>query len=86
MAELFQASLPDISMHVKNVFDEVEFQLDAIVQDFLTVRQEAERKVQRTLTYYNLDGVIFVGYRVKSLLATHLLSSLLTRLNGRCLT
>lgn len=70
MAELFQTSVPNISMHVKNVFDEGELQSGATVQDFLTVRQEGERQVQRTLTHYNLDMVISVGYRVKSLIAT----------------
>ena len=57
-------------MHVKNVIDEGELQTGATVQDFLTVRQEGERQVQRKLTHYNLDMVISVGYRVKSLLAT----------------
>jgi hypothetical protein len=70
MAELFQTTVPNISMHVKNVFDEGELQIEATVQDFLTVRQEGERQVQRALTHYNLDMVISVGYRVKSLLAT----------------
>jgi len=70
MAELFQTTVPNISMHVKNVFDEGELQIEATVQDFLTVRQEGARQVQRTLTHYNLDVVISVGYRVKSLLAT----------------
>jgi len=70
MAELFQTTVPNISMHIKNVFDEGELQTEATVQDFLTVRQEGERQVQRTLTHYNLDMVISVGYRVKSLTAT----------------
>jgi len=70
MAELFQTTVPNISMHVKNVFEEGELQIEATVQDFLTVRQEGARQVQRTLTHYNLDVVISVGYRVKSLLAT----------------
>lgn len=70
MAELFQTTVPNISMHVKNVFDDGELHIEATVQDFLTIRQEGERQVQRTLTHYNLDMVISVGYRVKSLLAT----------------
>ncbi len=70
MAELFQTTVPNISMHVKNVFDEGELQTGATVQDFLTVRQEGGRQVQRKLTHYNLDMVISVGYRVKSLIAT----------------
>ena len=70
MAELFQTTVPNISMHVKNVFDEGELQAGATVQDFLTVRQEGGRQVQRKLAHYNLDMVISVGYRVKSLIAT----------------
>ena len=70
IAELFHTTVPNISMHIKNVFDEGELQLEATVQDFLTVRQEGERQVQRKITHYNLDVVISVGYRVKSLIAT----------------
>ena len=70
ISELFQSTVPNISMHIKNVFDEGELQTEATVQDFLIVRQEGERQVQRTLTHYNLDMVISVGYRVKSMLAT----------------
>src|ERR1017187_1338887 len=70
MAELFQTTVPNISMHVKNVFDEGELQTGATGQDFLTVRQEGGRQVQRKLAHYNLDMVISVGYRVKSLIAT----------------
>ena len=70
MAELFQNTVPNISMHIKNVFDEGELQVEATVQDFLTVRQEGDRQVQRNLTHYNLDMVVSVGYRVKSLIAT----------------
>jgi len=70
MAELFQTTVPNISMHIKNVFDEGELQVEATVQDFLTVRQEGDRQVQRNLTHYNLDMVVSVGYRVKSLIAT----------------
>ena len=70
IAELFQTTVPNISMHIKNVFDEGELQFEATVQDLLTVRQEGKRQVQRSITHYNLDVVISVGYRVKSLIAT----------------
>jgi hypothetical protein len=70
IAELFQTTVPNISMHIKNVFDEGELQFAVTVQDFLTVRQEGERQVQRSITHYNLNMVISVGYRVKSLIAT----------------
>lgn len=70
MAEVFQTSVPNISMHIKNIFDEGELQAEATLQDFLIVRQEGQRQVRRAVTHYNLDMVISVGYRVKSLLAT----------------
>ncbi len=70
LAELFQTSIPNISMHIKNIYEESELTQEATIKDFLIVRQEGERKVQRKLTFYNLDMVISVGYRVKSLIAT----------------
>jgi hypothetical protein len=70
MADLFQTSIPNISMHIKSIFEDGELSSEATVKDFLTVRQEGERTVQRKLTYYNLDMIISVGYRVKSLVAT----------------
>ena len=70
MAELFQTTVPNINMHIKNVFDEGELQSEATIKDFLIVRQEGDRRVQRKLTNYSLDVVISVGYRVKSLIAT----------------
>lgn len=70
MADLFQTTVPNISMHIKNIYDEGELLPEATVKDFLTVRKEGNRDVQRKLTHYNLDMIISVGYRVKSLLAT----------------
>lgn len=70
MADLFQTTKQNISLHLKNIFEEGELQELATVKDFLTVRKEGNRKVQRTLTHYNLDVIIAVGYRVKSHIAT----------------
>ncbi len=70
MAELFQTTVPNINMHIKNVFQDGELQPEATIQDFLIVRQEGRRQVQRAVSHCNLDMVISVGYRVKSLLAT----------------
>jgi len=70
MAELFQTSIPNISIHIRNVFEEGELTAEATVKKFLTVRQEGSRQVQRELEYYNLDMIISVGYRVKSHVAT----------------
>ena len=70
MSELFQTSVPNISMHIRNIYDEGELVSDSTVKKFLTVRQEGNRQVQRELEYYNLDMIISVGYRVKSNIAT----------------
>ncbi len=70
MAELFKTSIPNISIHVRNIFAEGELESAATVKEYLTVRQEGSRQVQRLLEYYNLDMIISVGYRVKSRVAT----------------
>jgi len=70
MAELFQTSIPNISMHIRNIYEEGELGPAATVQKFLTVRKEGSRQVKRELEFYNLDMIISVGYRVKSHVAT----------------
>ncbi|HTB12086.1 MAG TPA: virulence RhuM family protein [Bryobacteraceae bacterium] len=66
MAELFQTTKQNISLHVKNVFTEQELDAGATVKDSLTVQQEGGRDVKRSIDIYNLDVIISVGYRVKS--------------------
>ena len=63
MAELFQTSIPNVSMHIRNVFAEGELQPGAVVKEFLTTA--ADGKNYKT-SFYNLDVIISVGYRVKS--------------------
>jgi hypothetical protein len=63
MAELFQTSVPNISMHIRNVFVEGELRPDSVVKESLTTA--ADRKNYAT-KFYNLDVIISVGYRVKS--------------------
>ena len=70
IAELFQTTVPNISMHIRNIYGEGELAPEATVKKFLTVRREGDRDVRRELDFYNLDMIISVGYRVKSLLAT----------------
>ena len=70
MADLFQSSKQNISLHINNIFDEGELLPEATVKEYLTVRQEGKREVKRSLDYYNLDMIISVGYRVKSHVAT----------------
>jgi hypothetical protein len=62
MAELFQATIPNISMHLRNIFADGELQLPETVKEFLTVRQEENRQVSRSVGFYNLDAIISVGY------------------------
>ncbi len=66
MELLFQTTKQNISLHIRNVFEEGELQEISTVKESLTVRMEGNRHVQRKLQYYNLDVIISVGYRVKS--------------------
>lgn len=70
MAELFQSSKQNISHHIQAIYEEGELEPEATVKKYLTVRREGNRDVRRELDYYNLDMIISVGYRVKSLVAT----------------
>ncbi len=70
MAELFQTTPQNITIHLKNIFEEGELQEDATCKNFLQVRQEGNRKVERNQKFYNLDAIISVGYRIKSHVAT----------------
>lgn len=70
MVELFQTSKQNISLHIKNVFEEGELSEQATVKDYLTVQSEGQRQVQRSITHYNLDVIISVGYRVRSHVGT----------------
>ena len=70
MAELFDTSADNISLHLKNIFSENELDENSTTEDFSVVRQEGKRQVNRKIKYYNLDAIISVGYRVKSKNAT----------------
>jgi hypothetical protein len=70
MAELFQTTQQNISQHIRNIFEEGELTQEATHKKFLSVRREGNRDVRRELDFYNLDMIISVGYRVKSLIAT----------------
>ena len=71
LADLFQTSKQNISLHTANIFKEGELSEEATVKEYLTVRQEGNREVRRQLAYYNLDVIISIGYRVKSHIATN---------------
>ena len=70
MAELFQTTKQNVSLHINNIFKENELTKDSTVKEYLTVRQEGLRIIKRKVEFFNLDVIISVGYRVKSLRGT----------------
>lgn len=70
MAELFQTTPQNITIHLKNIFDDGELQEKATCKDFLQVQKEGTRMIERRQKFYNLDVIISVGYRVNSRRAT----------------
>ena len=70
MAELFKATKQNVSLHIRNIFEEGELEEFSTVKEYLTVRKEGKRTVRRRVNLYNLDVIISVGYRVKSIRGT----------------
>lgn len=66
IAELFQTTKQNVSLHAKNILDEGELSALATVKDSLTVQMEGKREVKRTITLYNLDLILAIGYRIRS--------------------
>ena len=66
MAELFQKTPQNITMHIRNAFNEGELDEQATCKEFLQVQTEGARVVRRKVKFYDLDVIISVGYRVKS--------------------
>jgi hypothetical protein len=66
IAELFQTTKQNVSLHANNVFEEGELTPEATVKDSLTVQIEGDREVKRTISYYNLDLILAIGYRIRS--------------------
>lgn len=66
MAELFQVTVPTVNEHLTNIYAEGELQPEATVRQFRIVQMEGSRRVSRNVDHYNLDGVLAVGYRVRS--------------------
>lgn len=71
MAELYDTTKQNISLHIKNIFDENELNENSTVKEFLTVQKEGNRNVERNVKFYNLDMIISLGYRIKSKVATN---------------
>ena len=70
IASLFKRDVKTIGKHINNVFSEAELDRDATVANFATVQLEGDREVERQIEHYNLDVIISVGYRVKSIQGT----------------
>ena len=69
LAEIYDTTKQNISLHIENILKDGELDPNRTVKDFLTVRQEGNRQVQRSLVHYNLDMIIALGYRVQSQVA-----------------
>ncbi len=70
IVSLFDSSKSNISEHIKHIFQTGELTQEATVRKFRTVRKEGNRTVTREITYYNLDMIISIGYRVNSIRGT----------------
>ena len=70
MAELFSVKVPAVNKHIKNIFEEGELEAISTVSKMEIVRKEGSREVKRLLDFYNLDVIISVGYRIKSIAGT----------------
>jgi len=66
MAELFQTTVPNVNIHIRNILADSELQADATIKEHLIVRREGPRQVERRVKFYNLDMILAIGYRVRS--------------------
>ncbi|MGG4605063.1 virulence RhuM family protein [Paenalcaligenes sp. Me131] len=66
IAELLQTTKQNVSLHAKNIFEDKELAPEATVKESLTVQSEGNRRVNRKISYYNLDLILAIGYRVRS--------------------
>ena len=71
MAELFQTSRTNVVEHIKHIYEEGELDEESTCRKFRQVRKEGSREVSRELPFYNLDMIISLGYRIKSIIATN---------------
>ena len=69
LAEIYSTTKQNVSQHIDHILADGELEENRTVKNFLTVRQEGKRQVQRDITYYNLDMIIALGYRVQSSIA-----------------
>ena len=70
MSELFQTSRTNVVEHIKHIYEEGELDEISTCRNFRQVRKEGNREVTRQIPHYNLDMIISLGYRIKSMIAT----------------
>ena len=70
MSELFQTSRTNVVEHIKHIYEEGELDEISTCRNFRQVRKEGNREVTRQIPHYNLDMIISLGYRIKSVIAT----------------
>jgi len=66
MAELYQTTPQNITLHIQSIYDDQELPEGSTCKEYLQVRQEGKRQVERSLKHYSLDVILAVGYRVRS--------------------
>lgn len=71
MAELYQASRTNVVEHIKHIYEDGELDEHSTCRNFRQIRQEGNRQVSREIPFYNLDMIISLGYRIRSVIATH---------------
>ena len=71
MAELYQSSRSNVVEHIKHIYEDEELDEESTCRKFRQVRQEGARQVTREIPFYNLDMIISLGYRIRSVIATH---------------
>lgn len=71
MADLYQSSKSNVVEHIKHIYEDGELDEESTCRNFRQVRQEGSRQVSREIPFYNLDMIISLGYRIRSVIATH---------------
>lgn len=71
IADLYQTSSQNITLHIKNIYEDKELQEDSTCKNYLQVQQEGNRQVQRTIKVYNLQMILAIGYRVRNNVGIH---------------
>lgn len=71
IADLYQTSSQNITLHIKNIYEDKELQEDSTCKNYLQVQQEGNRQVQREVKVYNLQMILAIGYRVRNNVGVH---------------